>query len=115
MDGARRWKTPPRTGSLPISERRVGQSRTRYGNPYDAVAKREGEIRYLEAKGTETAGAAVIVTPNEVAFARDHPGQCVMGVLANVRFRPDGGWTRPAAPFRSSPGIPTPAILRPAP
>ncbi|MGK5683094.1 protein NO VEIN domain-containing protein [Actinoplanes sp. URMC 104] len=73
---------------------------TRYGNPYDAVAKREGEIRYLEAKGTETAGAAVIVTPNEVAFARDHPGQCVMGILANVRFRADGEVDPASGAFR---------------
>jgi hypothetical protein len=63
----------------------------RYGNPYDAQATKAGdEILYLEAKGTETAGASVIVSRGEVNWARNHPGQCVLGVLSNVRFLPSG-------------------------
>jgi len=54
---------------------------TRHGNSYDAVARRAGEVLFLEAKGTETDGAAVLVSKGEVKHAREHPGQCVMGVL----------------------------------
>lgn len=63
---------------------------TRYGNPYDAVATKLGDTLYLEAKGTESSGSAVIVTPNEVSWARQHPGACVLGILSDIRFGPDG-------------------------
>ncbi len=63
---------------------------TRHGNPYDAIATKGDQTLYLEAKGTETSGAAVIVTPGEVAWARDHLGQCVLGILADVRFLRSG-------------------------
>lgn len=56
----------------------------RYGNPFDAVATRGDEVLYLEAKGTTTAGQRVIVTRNEVAFAREHPEECVMGIVAGL-------------------------------
>ena len=63
----------------------------RYGNSYDAMATKAGEpVLYLEAKGTETAGASVIVSRGEVNWARDHPGQCVLGILSDVRFLPSG-------------------------
>jgi hypothetical protein len=38
----------------------------RFGNPYDAIATKDGRRLWLEAKGTETSGASVIVTRNEV-------------------------------------------------
>ncbi len=63
---------------------------TRFGNPYDAVARRQGEVIFLEAKGTETTGSAVLVTSGEVEHALRHPGQCVMGVLSDIRFDADG-------------------------
>jgi uncharacterized protein DUF3883 len=62
----------------------------RFGNPYDAVATRDGRTVWLEAKGTETAGAKVIVSRREVQWARDHPGDCLLGILSDVIFRPDG-------------------------
>lgn len=39
---------------------------------------------YLEAMGTTTAGERVIVTRNEVDFAREHPGECVMGIVSGI-------------------------------
>ena len=63
---------------------------TRYGNPYDAVATKNGQTLYLEAKGTETDGVTVKVTSGEVEFARTHPGQCVLGTVSEIRFRDDG-------------------------
>jgi hypothetical protein len=63
---------------------------TRVGNPYDAVAEKPGHIRYLEAKGITSACASVIVTRGEVRWARQHLGECVIGILSDVRFLPGG-------------------------
>ncbi|PRZ08601.1 uncharacterized protein DUF3883 [Isoptericola sp. CG 20/1183] len=63
---------------------------TRIGHPYDAVARRDGEIRYLEAKGTQGNGQKVMVTAGEVQFAIDHPGRCVMGVVSQIALGADG-------------------------
>lgn len=76
---------------------------TRFGNPYDAVARRAGEVVFLEAKGTETAGAGVLVSIGEVKHAREHPGQCVMGVLSGIRFGPDGQVDPESGTFRMLP------------
>jgi hypothetical protein len=62
----------------------------RFGNPYDAIATKDGRTLWLEAKGTETSGSTVIVSRGEVKWARDHPGDCVLGILSDVVFRPDG-------------------------
>lgn len=59
---------------------------THLGRPYDAIAISGSQTLYLEAKGTTTDGATVIVTRNEVAWARRHPGQCVMGIWSGMRF-----------------------------
>jgi hypothetical protein len=61
---------------------------TRYGNSYDAIATKQGQTHYLEAKGTETTGSAVIVSRGEVNFARNHPGQCMIGILSDIQFLP---------------------------
>lgn len=73
---------------------------TRIGNPYDAVATKDGIKLYLEAKATQRAGDKVLVTPNEVRFARDHAGQCVIGVVAGIRFRADGSLDESAGNLR---------------
>ncbi|MBF4161598.1 DUF3883 domain-containing protein [Nocardioides acrostichi] len=62
----------------------------RYGNPFDAKATKGGDVLYLEAKGTTTAGERVIVTRNEVAFAREHPGECVMGIVSGITLNAAG-------------------------
>ena len=59
---------------------------TRYGNPFDAIARRGREVRYLEAKGTMSDGASVQVTAGEVNFAWNNPGQCVIGIVSGIRF-----------------------------
>lgn len=63
---------------------------TRYGNPYDAVATRNGETRYLEAKGTITPGGSVVLTRGEVEHARSHPGEWTVGIWSGIRFLDDG-------------------------
>ncbi|GAA1243367.1 protein NO VEIN domain-containing protein [Oryzihumus leptocrescens] len=62
----------------------------RYGHSYDVFATKAGEVLYLEAKGTETAGNAVLVSKGEVEHARKFAGRCVMGVLSEVKFLPNG-------------------------
>jgi hypothetical protein len=90
---------------------------TRLGNPYDATAEKSDlvsdpwvvspcgtttppvpDFLYLEAKGTETEGYTVRITPGEVRHARANVGQCVMGIWAGVKFGnddevdPKSGW-----------------------
>lgn len=62
---------------------------TRRGNPFDAMATKGRQVRYLEAKGTETDGRSVLVTKAEVEWARKHPGECVLGIVSDIRFRSD--------------------------
>ncbi|WP_327009773.1 DUF3883 domain-containing protein [Dactylosporangium sp. NBC_01737] len=72
----------------------------RHGNPYDATATKDGRTLWLEAKGTETNGTAVIVTHGEVQWAREHPGDCILGILSDVTFLPDGEVDPAAGNFR---------------
>ncbi|WP_366914055.1 DUF3883 domain-containing protein [Nocardioides sp.] len=58
--------------------------------PYDALARKGEELLYLEAKGTTTRGESVIVTRAEVAWARSHPGQCILGVWSGMIFDNEG-------------------------
>ena len=78
----------------------------RFDNPYDAIARKNGQIRYLEAKGTQSNGASVTVTSGEVHHARQHPGQCVIGILSGLRFTQDGELDERDAQFTVSPWEP---------
>lgn len=62
----------------------------RHDGPFDAIAKKGDEVRYLEAKGTQSKGSTVIVTNGEVNHAREHPGECVIGILSGLRFTDEG-------------------------
>ena len=72
----------------------------RFGNPYDAIATKNGRTLWLEAKGTETKGAAAIVSRREVQWARDHAGDCMLGILTDVAFQPDGEVDPASGTFR---------------
>ncbi|MCR1161653.1 DUF3883 domain-containing protein [Paenarthrobacter sp. UW852] len=63
---------------------------TRTNRPYDAEAVMGDQLLYLEAKGTQSVGGSVIITRNEVDHARNHAGQCRMGIWSGMRLRPDG-------------------------
>lgn len=65
-------------------------SDTRFGNPFDAIARKHRDVIYLEAKGTESDGHSVEVTKGEVEFATEHVGQCIMGIVSGVRFTRSG-------------------------
>lgn len=62
----------------------------RFDGPYDAIARKNGQTRYLEAKGTQSHGDSVTVTAGEVAHARRHLDECVIGILSDLRFTDDG-------------------------
>ncbi|MDP3892122.1 DUF3883 domain-containing protein [Nocardioides sp.] len=58
--------------------------------PYDARAAKGSLVQYLEAKGTTSAGESVFVTRGEVEWARDHAGECVMGIVSSIELDPTG-------------------------
>lgn len=76
---------------------------TRYGNPYDAKATKDGRVVYLEAKGTQLSGVSVTLTRNEVDHARAHPGSCFAGVWSGIKFLDDGEVDPEAGTFRHLP------------
>lgn len=71
----------------------------RFDGPYDAIARKNGQTRYLEAKGTTSNGAFVTVTAGEVDHARQHPGECVIGILSGLKFNEDGELDETGAEF----------------
>lgn len=79
---------------------------TRIGNPYDAIATKEDQVHYLEAKGTQGSGAAVLVTAGEVAFAQAHPGRCVMGIVSGILLDKNGAIIQGSGSLRIVPWNP---------
>ena len=73
---------------------------TRFGNPFDARATKDGETVYLEAKGTTSAGRTVILTRGEVRHARTHRGSHVVGILSGIRFDAEGEIVQGSGSFR---------------
>lgn len=86
---------------LPV-ETHVHPYRTRQGfresGRWGSLHK-DGQTRYLEAKGTKSHGAIVTVTAGEVAHARQHPGECVIGILSGLKFTEDGELDESGAKF----------------
>jgi hypothetical protein len=87
----------------------------RFGHPYDAVATKDRRMLWLEAKGTETDGATVIVSRNEVDWARHHPGASVLGILSDVTFGADGEVDPGSGTFRVFAWNPDGGTLTPLP
>lgn len=85
---------------------------TRQNRPYDAVAMKGRETRYLEAKGTQSKGGTVIVTPNEVEHAQQNPGLCIMGIWSGMRLL-DGAVDPEEGDFTILPFDPEERQLRP--
>jgi hypothetical protein len=86
---------------------------TRRGNPYDAIATKGKRIRYLEAKGTETAGSKVLVTEGEVRWAKDHAGECVIGIVSGIAFDAAGDLDTNACSFVEYDWDPATGVLKP--
>ena len=60
--------------------------------PYDLLARSPGEEVFVEVKGTTTAGEEIMLTFNEVEYARRHKTACMLFILADVEVAngPDG-------------------------
>ncbi|MGY1763040.1 DUF3883 domain-containing protein [Geodermatophilus sp. SYSU D00779] len=68
---------------------------------YDLHCRRDGEVRYVEVKGTTTAGDHVLLTPNEVALAVANPLNAALYVLSDIRLVAE-----PGQPVSASGGVP---------
>lgn len=73
---------------------------THIGSPFDARATKGDFVLYLEAKGTTRTANTVMVTRNEVSWAREHPGQCVMGIWSEMRFTDNGDVDQASGRFK---------------
>ena len=86
---------------------------------YDLICRRGDEVKHVEVKGTTTDGAEVILTPNEVRHAREHPHTALF-VLSNITIeRAEDGTVTAAGgeshlydPWRLDDGTLTPVGFR---
>jgi hypothetical protein len=53
--------------------------------PYDLRCTQDEEVLYVEVKGTQTDGGEIILTPDEVEFARSHKHQMALFVLHSIQ------------------------------
>ncbi len=60
------------------------------GNPYDLRCNKKDERLCVEVKGTQTDGKGIILTWNEVEFARRNKEQMVLFVLHSIKESQDG-------------------------
>jgi 5-methylcytosine-specific restriction protein A len=65
--------------------RSQGYQITVLGKPYDLRYCRGKEIVFVEVKGTSTAGDQILLTPNEVDFARQNQNRMTMFVLHGIQ------------------------------
>ena len=62
-------------------------------NPFDLLATRDGQRRFIEVKGTTGDGSTVILTTGEVSHAREHPAETVIFVVAFISLsNQSGSW-----------------------
>lgn len=54
--------------------------------PYDLHCARGFEILYVEVKGTQTEGEKIILTPNEVDWAQQHPEDMALYLLYSIEI-----------------------------
>jgi len=64
-------------------------------NPYDFRCMRESTTLHVEVKGTTSAGATVLLTPNEVVHARNTTAQVALIVVCGITL--SGTSSRPQA------------------
>lgn len=76
------------------------------GKPYDLNCRGNGRQIYVEVKGTQTSGEEVLLTPNEVKFARLHKDEMALFVVHGVSVdsetdppRASGGIARICEPW----------------
>lgn len=52
---------------------------------FDLKCSKGKEVLYVEVKGTQTDGSEIILTPNEVEFAKEHQKQMALFVLHSIQ------------------------------
>lgn len=52
--------------------------------PYDFLIKKNGESRFVEVKGTQTAGDTIVLTKNEVELSHAHGDKMVLFVVHSI-------------------------------
>ena len=52
--------------------------------PYDFTCERHGKSFYVEVKGTQTTGTALILTRGEVEHINSHPDDCILVLVRSV-------------------------------
>lgn len=63
----------------------------RKGKPYDLCCTKKSSVLYVEVKGTQTDGDEILLTPNEVQFAKKHRGEIALFLVSNIEVsRKDG-------------------------
>lgn len=59
---------------------------TSASHPYDLLATRNTEKRFIEVKGTTGEGASIILTYGEIAHAKANPQDCALVVISEIRL-----------------------------
>jgi len=78
---------------------------TSASNPYDFTARADGSLVFVEVKGTQSSGARVFLTRNEVRHVREHPEESVLIVVHSIEMddrqvRPGSGVSELVVPWR---------------
>jgi hypothetical protein len=63
----------------------------RKGKPYDLCCTNKSSVLYVEVKGTQTEGTEILLTPNEVDFARKHRGEMALFLVYNIAVAKEDG------------------------
>jgi hypothetical protein len=63
----------------------------RKGKPYDLCCTKKGSVLHVEVKGTQTEGAEILLTPNEVEFANKHRGEMALFLVYNIEISKKDG------------------------
>jgi hypothetical protein len=59
--------------------------------PVDLICRRQSETCHVEVKSTQTIGEEILLTPNEVEYARQNRGSMTLFVVHSVRASEIGG------------------------
>lgn len=71
--------------------RKKGYVVTEKGKPYDLLCEKSGKRLYVEVKGTQGTAATVVLTANEVQFARKHQSNMELYVVHSVVVERESG------------------------
>jgi hypothetical protein len=55
------------------------------GRPYDLRCTNSDGLLHVEVKGTTTSGDEILLTPNEITFANEHPSSMALFIVSGIR------------------------------